>query len=161
MRRFSALSLMVASMVFVAAPQAFAADAIAVPWGDWLAGALQYFHEILATLIVALVSMAMRGLPAQVRDIVLAMRVEQIIARALDYGIGAVSNAVKGRTLDVRTANAVLNAGADYVVANAPALAGKLGETLRPKILARMSAAGILPPDSTADIMGAALPPRA
>lgn len=147
----------VLALVFLSAP-ALAADSVSIPWGDWLAGVMGYFSEIIIASILALVSLALRGLPAQVRDILLALRVEQVIARGLDYGLGAVAGAVKGRVLEIKVANEVLNDAARYVTVNAPELAGALGGTLRPKILARMSAAGMLSDTANSGALEAILP---
>ena len=68
------------------------------------------------------------------------MRVDQLLAHAVDYGVNTTQGAVRGRTLDVATGNAVLAAALRYAVEQAPtivALAG--GEALvRDKIVARL-----------------------
>lgn len=147
------------ALVYFATPAA-AADAIVIPWGDWTAGALAYLREIIVASVLAAFGYVLRGLPTHVRGVVEALRVEQLLDRGLDFGLAAVEGAVKGKTLEIKTANAVLNAVASYAASNAPALAGKLGETLKPKILARMSAQGLIPAEASAEALGVVLPAK-
>ncbi len=116
-----------------AAPQT---ATVAVPWGDWLAAVA----PTLGAVIVGLITWALRQLPAQAAGVLTAMRVDQLLARAVDYGVNTTQGAVRGRTLDVATGNAVLAAALRYAVEQAPtivAMAG--GEALvRDKLIARL-----------------------
>lgn len=152
-------ALAIACLALIAAPfPAFAQDgAVSVPWGDWLAGGLVYLRDAVIAGVVALIAWAARKLPTQVGEIILAARVEQLLARAADYGIAAVGGAVKGKSFDVRVTNQVIEAAADYAIANAPALVEKLGDTLRPKILARI--ASDVGPEVTAQAVRAEVNP--
>lgn len=131
--------------------------AVVVPWGDWLAGALSYLRDAVIAAVVALVAWGARRLPTQVGEIILAARVEQLLTRAADYGVASVAGAVKGKTFDVRITNQVIEAAAEYAIANAPALVAKMGDTLRPKILARI--APDVGPDVTAEAVRAEVNP--
>ncbi|MDP2358030.1 MAG: hypothetical protein Q8M31_18465 [Beijerinckiaceae bacterium] len=154
---FAAMAL--AALTLIAAPwPAFAQDGVVtVPWGDWIAGALVHLRDAVIAGVVALVAWAARRLPTQIGEIVLAARVEQLLTRAADYGIAAVGGAMKGKTLDVRTTNHVIEAAAEYAIANAPALVEKLGDTLRPKLLARL--APVVGIEVTAESVDAAVSP--
>lgn len=109
---------------------------VVVPWGDWLAAVA----PTLGSLILLAISWALRQLPAQASGVLTAMRVDQLLARAVDYGVNVTQGAVRGRTLDVATGNAVLAAALRYAVEQAPsvvAMAG--GEALvRNKLIARL-----------------------
>jgi len=156
---YAFVALAVVAVALIATPlPAFAQDgAVTVPWGDWVSGVLAAAREFFAYGLAALVAWAARRLPAQIGDIILAARVEQLLTRAADYGIAAVAGAVKGKTLDVKVTNEVLERAAEYAIENAPALAGKLGDTLRPKLLARL--APVVGPDVSAEAVNAAVNP--
>ena len=151
--------LLACSFAFV--PVALAADTastVSIPWGDWLVALLAYFQPAVITFALALVTWAVAKIGGPIGDLIKAAITEQTLSRAVDYALGAVNGAAKGKVLDLTTSNAVLGQAEAYVIANAPALASKLGELLLPKLYARLSAAGVLPPDATATLAGAALP---
>lgn len=68
-----------------------------------------------------------------------------MLERAVDYAIAQVEGAAKGKTLDVTTANSVLNEAIAYVITLGPSMAKRLGENLKPMLLARLSAKVTLP----------------
>ena len=76
---------------------------------------------------------------------------EQLLNRALDYGLAAVAGAAKGKTLDIPIANKVLLEAAQYALDHgAPWLLKYIGD-LGPKLVARMSAAEVLGPQASAE----------
>ena len=85
---------------------------------------------------------------------------EKILQQAIDYAFGAVENAEKGKVLQVTIANDVLRMAESYVVSLAPGLATKLGDLLKPRLLAQLGADTPVPA-ATAASLGAALPPPA
>lgn len=146
----------------ITATQAFAADQVttttSVPWGDWLAAILSHAETGIIAVLGVVATWAIAKLPASLGPVAHMLMTEQVLNRAVDYAIGAVAGAVKGKTVDVRTTNVLLAQAEAFVVANAPALASKLGDTLLPKLFARLSAAGVVPPEATASAVGAAVP---
>jgi len=144
-----------AAAMLIAAP-ALAAD-VSVPWGDWLAGALAYVRDAVIAVVVALIGLLAKQLSPAIRDVLLAAKIEQLLTRAADYGIAAVAGAVKGKTMDVKIANEVIAEAMNYAIANAPDLAGRLGDTLRPKIVARL--APYLPAEADAKALKAEVTP--
>lgn len=155
---FLAVMLSCALLAVAWSPPAFAQDgAVTVPWGDWVAGVLSYLRDGVIAIVVAMIGLLAKNLSPGIRDMILAARVEQLLTRAADYGVAAVAGAVKGKTLDVRVTNEVLEKAAEYAVANAPALAEKLGATLRPKLLARL--APIVGPEVSAEFVNAQVAP--
>lgn len=154
----SALALFIIAGALALASPAFAQDgAVSVPWGDWVAASLVYVRDLVIAGVVALIGLLAKNLSPGIRDMILAARVEQLLTRAADYGIAAVGGAVKGKTLDIATTNAVLEQAAEYAIANAPSLAAKLGDTLRPKLLARL--APIVAPEVSAAAVSAEVKP--
>ncbi len=136
------LALM-APLVVSLPPAAYAADNVVVPVGDWIGQA----SGAIASIAVAVLSwIAAKWLPAWVRTYL----TEQLLSRAVDYGIAAVAGAAKGKVLEIPVANAVLREAAIYAVDHAPTTAKWLGDTLTPKLIARLSAAGVLPAEVSA-----------
>ncbi|MGI6245183.1 MAG: hypothetical protein ACOYJQ_05385 [Pseudochelatococcus sp.] len=125
---------------------------ITIPWGAWLAAVLDWASAI----VIAVIAWALRRLPAGIHAIIRQLRAEQLLGRAVDYGINAVKGATRGKKLDIVTTHAVIETAAEYAVANAPVLVGRLGaDTLRAKILARIEADESV----TAADVGAGVPP--
>ena len=147
--------ILVAAAMLIAAP-ALAAD-VSVPWGDWLAGALVSVRDAVIALVVALIGVLAKQLSPAVRDVLFAAKVEQLLARAADYGIVAVAGAVKRKTMDVKIANEVIAEAINYAIATAPELAARLGANLRPKIVARL--APYLPAEADAKALRAEVTP--
>jgi hypothetical protein len=142
---------------------AYAADQVvttttSVPWGDWLAAVLSHTETVIIAVLGGVATWAIAKLPGSLGPLVHMLLTEQVLTRAVDYAIGAAQGAVKGKTADLRTTNAILAQAEAFVVHNAPQLAGKLGDTLMPKLFARLSAAGVVAPDVTAASVRAAVP---
>lgn len=138
---FAAVCLAAVDVLFPSAVLAAASVAdgsVTVPIGDWIA---QATTSIASLCIAALSWIIARWAPTWVRT----QLTEQLLSRAVDYALGAVAGAAKGKVLDVPVANAVLREAATYAVAHAPTTAKWIGDTLEPKLIARLSAAGALP----------------
>jgi hypothetical protein len=110
---------------------------VTIEYGGWVSKALDFVYPILIAVIVWL----FRQLPAQVVSILEMLRVEQLIARAVDYGINTVKGATKDKKLEIPVANQVIEAAADYAAAQASTLVERFGglEALKQKILARLT----------------------
>lgn len=147
---------LVCVLAVISAP-ALASNAVTIPWGDWLADVLNYFNQIVIGVVVAVFGWLVRKLPAQIADFIFAMKVEQLLTRSLGYAVGAVAGAARGKAVTVDIANDVLREAAKYAAANAPTIAGRIADTLRPKLLARLHDFVDLPPDLTADKVGAGI----
>ncbi|SNB83131.1 hypothetical protein SAMN06265338_12429 [Rhodoblastus acidophilus] len=127
-----------------------AATTVVIPWGDWLSSLL----ASVASLAIALLSFVVaKWAPAYVK----VLLTDDLISKAVNYGFGAVEGAVAGKTLSLSTTNLVLAAAEQYAVSSAPAISKWLGANLRPLILAKLSALGVVPADATAEATGAAV----
>lgn len=73
------------------------ATQVHVAWGSAVVEAAQYVGLLLAAIIMA----ALRKLPAQLYAILASLRVEQLLNRAVGFGINAVSGAVADKTLTI------------------------------------------------------------
>lgn len=143
MSRSSALLLFCLTVAlvldFLLPPVAHAGDGtVTVPVGDWI---VQATSSLASLAVAGLMWVASRWLPTWIR----MQLTEQLLTRAVDYALAVVAGAAKGKVLEIPVANAVLREAANYAVKHAPATARWIGDTLEPKLIARLSAAGALP----------------
>lgn len=129
-----AYALLAAAMI----SPAFAADtAVTVPWGDWIASAASHSAEILVMIGLWM----LRRLPGQVVAVLQMVRADQLLERAVDYGINAVAGAARGRSLTVDVGSEVAAQALRYAIDNGPGwLVSWMGgeEGVRQKIIARL-----------------------
>lgn len=145
---FATTFMVAAAVICLAPPIAHAADGtVTVPIGDWITQSVAVVSTLCVTVLTAITA---RWAPAWVRTYL----TEQLLTRAVDYGLAVVAGAAKGRVLEIPVANAVIREAATYAVAHAPATAKWIGDTLEPKLIARLSAAGALPATSTGTNLG-------
>lgn len=132
MRRGAAFTALLVAAAVVLATSASFADTVAAPetvaqaTGEttkvtWAYGAaISQWASALGTLVFAAVMFALRQLPGQVYAILVSMRADQLLQKAIDYGINAVQGATKDKVLEVNVGNKVLAYAVQYVLDNAP-----------------------------------------
>lgn len=153
--------------VALCAPAFAQETSVAIPWGDWLSEILVFVGGIIITALGAILTWAATFLPATLRAYInqqMIKQAEQLLARAIDYAIEAVSGAAKGQKLSISVGHEVVATAMRYAIEHGPAkLIEWMGgvDLLREKILARLdlepdaSAARVLPPTSDIVIPGA------
>lgn len=118
---------------------------VSFPWGDWIsAGIEQIVLPILATVLLATLTWAAKFLPASLRAYATTKNtaaVEQLLQRAITFGLNKVEGAAQGQTLTVPVGSEVLANSAQYAIDHGPvwllqAMGGEQG--VREKILARL-----------------------
>lgn len=130
--KFLTLALLVAAAVVLGPMMAHAAEGaapetVAQAAGEstkvtWAWGSVvSQWASALASLVIAGIAIAARQLPAQFAAIFANARVATLIDNAVNYGLNAVADAVKGKTLTVDVGNKVLAEALQYAVDNAPA----------------------------------------
>lgn len=96
---------------------AFAADStVSIPYGQWISD----WVPLISASLAALVTWGLRQLPGNIVAIFGNARVELLINNAIGYGLNAVKDAAKGKTLSVDVGNKVLAEAMQYAVENAP-----------------------------------------
>lgn len=109
----------------------------------WAYGAtVGQWASAIGSLVFAGVMLALRQLPAQIYAIIVSMRAEQLLQKAIDYGVNAVAGATKDKSLTVDVGNQVLAHAVQYVLDSAPAwLQSWLGgpDQIVKKIFARLN----------------------
>jgi hypothetical protein len=109
---------------------------IRIPWGNYVADGL-----------VACSAVVVAGVTALLRPVLqssfLGRTVDQLLERAIQYGINATADAVRGKNLSIAVGNQVLERAAEYALAHAPALVRRMGgmTRLKEKIIARLDLA--------------------
>lgn len=111
---------------------------VTVPYGEWI---YDFGQNWLLPVVIAAVGWALRKLPKEWQGLALAARVDQLLANAIQYGINATSGAVRTKTLDVETGNAVMHIALQYAIQHGPSIVKSAGGVTRiqEKILARLS----------------------
>jgi len=114
------------------------AQEVVIPYGDMVTQVLTYLRDILVVVIMGLLAM----LPAPIAAFLKTKQVEQLLERAIDYGISTTKGAVSGKSLKVNVGNQVLAMAVQYAVDEGPAkIIAFLGgeEAMKKKIWARLN----------------------
>ena len=129
---------------------------VTIPYGSWLTSAAAGIQEIVLSVIMAVIAFACRRLPAAVGAVIKGLLTQQLVERAIAFGVSTVAGATAGKTLSVPVGNAVLANALNYVVSHAPGwfLTWAGGEqAIRDHIIALLpmeEAASLAPATSTA-----------
>jgi hypothetical protein len=117
-----------------------ASTVVSIPYGDWFSASTEFIGWGLALLV----TFALRFVPASLAGILKTAQVEQLLAKAIDYGLNAVAGASKDKVLDADLGNAVVAQALRYVVDLGPRwvinfLGGEEG--IKARIIARLDLA--------------------
>lgn len=121
--------------------QAATDTTVTVPWGDTLAQILTAAQETLTVLLLGVLAAAVAKLPGWAQAIINTWRVDQLLGRAIAFGINTTADAVQGQQLKVEVGNAVVKRAVEYAMVNGPGwlIAWMGGEDkLKMKIMARV-----------------------
>ncbi len=109
----------------------------------WAWGALvSQWVTALGLGLAALVTWGLRLLPSQIYSIIVLARVDQLLQKAIQYGINQVPAYVDGKTMSVDVHNAALAKMLQYVLDNAPGwMVSWMGgpEQIVQKLIARLN----------------------
>ncbi len=110
---------------------------IEIPIGQWISAA----GELVLLAIPVAFAWLCRLLPTQLANALVAFRAEQLLGKAVTYGINATAGAVKDRPLSIDVGSEVIQNALQFAIDNAPSLVKTLGGTdlIRQKIIARLS----------------------
>lgn len=111
---------------------------VTIPISSWVEG----IGAAVLPFVAVFVAWLVRKLPAQVAAILTTMRVDQLIEKAISYGINTTVNATKDKPLTVDVGNEVVAKAAQYVIDNGPGwLIGWMGgaKGIEEKIIARLN----------------------
>lgn len=139
-RSLVATLLAVALITMPAAALAASETQVSIPWGDWLASILTFANEIVVPLVGVVVAWALKQLPPAVAGYLKTLQVEQLLDRAIGWGLTAVRGAAEGKQLTFDIGNKVAAQAVQYAVDHAPTLVAWMGgpAKLKEKILARL-----------------------
>ncbi|WP_336487286.1 hypothetical protein [Methylobacterium nigriterrae] len=112
-----AVGLLAPAGALAAAPDP---GAVQLPWGDALAALAQGASAALVPLAAAGATAALARVAGPLRFLVTTSLVERLVRNVGDYGLNAVSGAVKGRTLTVPLGSAVIAAAVQRAADQAP-----------------------------------------
>lgn len=122
-------------------------DPLSIPYGDILSDVLAY----VGTALFAVVMWAFRFLPAQIYSLLMTMRADQLLAKAISFGINATKDATKDKVLTIDVSNAVLREALGYALLHGGPLVKKfMGDPadIAEKLYARLNVdAAVAKPD--------------
>lgn len=93
---------------------------VTVPYGTWLTSGAAGVQEIVVSIIMGLIAFAGRKLPKAVGAVLKGLLTQQLVERAIAFGMNTVTGAVNGRRLDVSVGNVVLANALNYAITHAP-----------------------------------------
>ena len=93
---------------------------VTIPYGSWLTSAAAGIQEIVISVVMAVIAFACRRLPAAVGTVVKGILTQQLVERAIAFGMSTVAGAAAGKSLSVPVGNAVLANALNYAVEHAP-----------------------------------------
>lgn len=145
MRAFPKAAALAAAVLVLSVAVAFGADTtVTLPWGDWLNAILAEAMTFIGVLLMAIITFAASKLPPAAQAFITAERikqVEQVLERAIGFGINSLGEKVKGQTISVDVKNEVVEQALQYVIDHAPQkLIDWMGgiDAIREKIIARL-----------------------
>jgi hypothetical protein len=154
----AAACLAIACMGAAHAADAVAQSTVVLPVGDWTTLVLGWSRDLVLSLIAGVIAWGGRKLPGQIGNVIKAALTDKLIAQAVDYAIGAIEGATKGKTVDVSTANQLVALAEQAALQFGPTLAKAAGDMLKPMIVARLAALDAIPAAAHADALNAPLP---
>lgn len=99
-----------------------AAATATLPWGDWLVALLQPISAVLVPVAAAAITAGIAKVAPWAAAVLTRQRIEAAIQAGAAYGRNAVAGAAKGRTVRVDLGSAVIAAGVQHVIDEAPQL---------------------------------------
>jgi len=141
---FAVFALILTVILSALAPSLAVAQAtpatttVAVPVGDWLTDTAAFLGPLLAAVVLWMI----RKLPPQVAALIMSFRVDQLLLKAIAFGVNSVKEATHDQPLTVNVGNEVLAKALDYAIRHgAPNIINWMGgeEKIREKIIARLN----------------------
>lgn len=112
--------------------------AASVPYGAWVVAFLNWIQ-------FALTAIALWVFNKYVPSIYKMFVSKQAVSDAINYAITTIEGAVSGKVLTVAQTNQIIEEAINYLDQQEPAIAAWAGNTIRPKIVAWLQAAGMIP----------------
>lgn len=147
------------ALLFLAPLAALAADAsanVTIPLGQWLQNLATSATDVLAPIVLGALFWAIGKVSPAAVALLKTAQVEQLMTRAIGYGVNAVAGAAQGKELTINVVNPVIAEAAQYAIDHGPGwfldyIGGE--DALKAKIFARLpvdasvtaSAAGVAP----------------
>lgn len=127
LRRYAiggALGALTAAVLCAPIP-AMAADgsmdtSVTIPWGTWLSSGAGALIEVAVAGLVAAVGWLASKVSTPLASLIKTLLTEQLLTRAVTYGINAVAGAAHDKTLSVKVSNDVVRAAAQYAIDHGP-----------------------------------------
>lgn len=121
MKTFHAALLVASGFITIAvSTAALAADTtVTIPYGDWIGSASGVIASVVGLGVAALVGFAVKFLPAPLKALATEKNinaVDQLLYRAVDFGVAKAAEAAKGKEIDFDLRNEALAHAAQYAL---------------------------------------------
>lgn len=93
---------------------------VTVPLGTWVASYAQAAAEIVTAIVMAAITWGLRRLPASIGAVVKGLITQQLVEKAISFGVNTVAGAAKDKALTFDVGNQVLANALNYVVEHTP-----------------------------------------
>ncbi|WP_070998790.1 hypothetical protein [Methylobacterium sp. C1] len=93
---------------------------VTVPLGTWIASYAQAAVELVTAVVMAAITWGLRRLPASIGAVVKGLITQQLVEKAISFGVNTVAGAAKDKTLSFDVGNQVLANALNYVVEHTP-----------------------------------------
>lgn len=119
------LGAITAAVLFSPIP-AMAADtatdtSVSIPWGSWLSSGAGALIEVLVAALVAAVTWLASKVSTPIATLLKTLLTEQLLQRAVTYGINAVAGAAHDKELSIKVSNDVVRTALQYAISHGPA----------------------------------------
>jgi hypothetical protein len=124
-------ALEAAFLMAQASPVVVEPDVVTIPYGEIISAAASY----IATALIAVSMWALRFVPGQIRAMLMTMRVDQLLGKAIAFGVNATAGAVKDKVLTIEVSNRVLREALSYALLHGGPLVKRIAGRYRRKAL--------------------------
>lgn len=111
---------------------------VEIPWGAWVADAVPW----LAAGVGGVGAWLLRFVPAHLRWMFQVAQVDQLIDKAIQYGVNKIPGVHRDSVLTIEVSNKVVEYAVEYALAHAPKIVAQFVgplSILKQKILARLN----------------------
>lgn len=148
MKRLAFAGALVCACAATACAEPATTAVVGLAYGNFLASVLAIFASVIVGLIWALIQ---KYVPPFYR----LFLTQDVVTNAVNAGLADIEGAVAGKVLPIGTVNAVVASAVAWANANEPKAVALIKKDLEPLIIAKLSSAGVIPPDASAATLGA------
>ncbi len=141
--------LVISGPTFAAVVVAAAPAQTTLPWGDITVQLFNDLQDAMITALGLLIVWMYREIPAIIVTMLKQIHADKLLYRAFYKAIALTEGALKGKTLEINTSNALIKTAVALLVQEAPALEKILGDRLHTIFAGMLAKEGMLADDAS------------